>query len=91
MNEIISRWLQSGLLPEAAVLTAVGLLSLLLTFFWIRKNSRKRKNESSESMPENLAGDSVTEELPVAEVRAAVSSLRILEDIVFCESDVIIS
>lgn len=51
---------------------------------WLR-SGLMHKTTASPAAAEDPAGDGPTEELPVAEVHAVLGSLRVLEDIVYCE------
>lgn len=83
------------MLPEAAVewqmllAAAILTLCLLLLLVWVAGVWRKRRGALR--MPPTEADDFITQELPVAAVQASLQALRTLEEIVYCESEEIIS
>ena len=103
MNGITLQWLRSEPMSdvmgrdrfstaEAALvwlLLSAAVLLVLCLILLIVRIVRKRKRYGAE--PLVMGEDSVTRELPVAEIQAAVQTLHILADILYCESREIIS
>lgn len=73
-----------GLVLVAVILLGLCLILLLLALAKWRRRRRTVLSRSGE------AGDSITQELPVEAVRAAAADLRILTEIVYCESEEVI-
>ena len=74
----------TGLVLVAVILLGLCLILLLLALAKWRRRRRTAFSRFGE------AGDSITQELPVEAVRAAAADLRILTEIVYCESEEVI-
>lgn len=72
-----------GVMILAAVLLAICLVLLLIRLLGRRQRHRTARVSS-------LNAGSITQELPVAEVQAALRPVKVLKDIVYCESEEII-
>lgn len=72
--------------PVLAAVVLLGLCLILLSLALVKWRCRRR------IVPSQFddAGDSITHELPVEAVREAVADLRILTEIVYCESEEVI-
>lgn len=96
MNGTILQWLQSEPTSDvwnqdAILLSAAILLSCLLLLLVICILGRRRKRRAALAKQSRMADGSKTQELPVAAVQESIQGLNTLTDIVYCESEEIIS
>ena len=74
----------------AVMILAAILLVICLVLLLVRLLGSRRKHKAAPAGQVPMDAGSITQELPVAAVQAALCPLKILTDIVYCESEEII-